>query len=103
MSSGSRRAGIRHITLLYSPLKAPLGDGTAALRHRCSERSSKKFVCAFEKKEEAEKPRLRLARMISSKRRILGSEAGVVSRSDMNSLNPKCCQYIMFEDRAKFG
>ena len=88
INSGSNRAGIRHITERYSPLKAPDGDGTAALRHKWSLRSSRKDVAALEKNEEAENPRFRFARIISSKRRIFGSLAGVDSRSLMNSLNP---------------
>lgn len=72
---------MRQMTVLYSPLNAPLGLGTLALRHRWSERSSRKDVLALAKKEDAEKPRLRFARMISSKRRMDGLEGAVISRS----------------------
>lgn len=91
---------MRHITLLYSPLNAPLGLGTLALRQRWSERSSKNDADfedrdepprELKREEEMEelKPRARFARMISSKRRILESAAGVVSRSWMNSLKAR--------------
>lgn len=88
INSGSNLAGIRHITERYSPLNAPDGEGTAALRHKWSLRSSRKLVAALLKKLLAENPLLRFASMISSNKRIFGSEAGVDSRSDMNSLNP---------------
>jgi hypothetical protein len=78
---------MRQITVRYSPLNAPLGCGTDALRQRWSLLSSRNDVDALlEKKDEARKPRLRFARMISSKRRMEGLEGGVVSRSWMNSL-----------------
>jgi hypothetical protein len=82
-------AGIRQITLLYSPLKFPVGVGTAALRHKWSEVSSRNDVEDFVKNDEVLKPLFFLARMISSKSRIDGELGRVVSRSCINSLNAK--------------
>jgi hypothetical protein len=79
-------AGIRQITLLYSPLKFPVGVGTAALRHKWSDVSSRKDVEDLVKKEDVLKPLFFLARIISSKSRMKGEVGRVISRSCMNSL-----------------
>jgi hypothetical protein len=80
-------AGIRQITLLYSPLKFPVGVGTEALRHKWSDVSSRNDVEDFVKNDDALKPLFFLARMISSKSRMEGEVGRLVSRSWMNSLN----------------
>ncbi len=59
----------------------PVGVGTAALRHRWSDVSSRKEVDDFVKNEDRLKPLFFLARMISSKSRMEGAVGRVVSRS----------------------
>jgi hypothetical protein len=83
----SSLAGIRQITLLYSPLKFPDGLGTAALRHTWSDVSSRKDVADLAKNDAVLKPLFFLARTISSKRSMEGLFGRVTSRSCMNSLN----------------
>lgn len=79
------------MTLLYSPLNVPLGLGTAALRQRWSDLSSRKEVFDFEKNDARENPLFFLARIISSKSLTEGEDGAVLSRWDMNSLNASNC------------
>lgn len=87
MRPWSSLAGIRQITLRYSPLKVPVGLGTAALRHMWSDVLSRKGVEDLAKKDAVLKPLFFLASIISSSRRIEGVFGRVISRSWMNSLN----------------
>jgi len=91
-------AGIRQITLLYSPLKFPVGVGTAALRHKWSDVSSRKDVEDLVKNDDVLKPLFFLARMISSKSRMDGEVGRVVSRSWMNSLNAVMKKLVLVSD-----
>ena len=106
MRDRSRRAGMRVMTVLYSPGKLPLGMGTEAVRQTWSAVSVRKFgplelpregkeneepadaPCDCRMVERRERPAVRplrpldfFAMMISSKRRMAGSEAGFISRS----------------------